>query len=68
VVQVMERRLEQLRAGAQPSGGSPIGTTPEKAPGPSGQPQVDQSIEIPDYNAPFQGVPTNAAQDRSGQD
>ena len=68
VVKVMENRLQELREGAEPSGGSPAGAAPEKAPGPAAARQVDQTTEAPSLNPPFQGVPTNAAQDRSGHD
>jgi hypothetical protein len=68
VLQLMETRLADLRAGAKPSGGSPSGATPEKSPGISAPRQVDPTTEAPIHNPPFHGVPTNAAQDRSRQD
>ena len=64
VTELMENRLAQLSAGAEPTGGSPLGETPEKAPGPSVPRRVDQTTEAPVVNPPSQGVPTNPAQPR----
>jgi hypothetical protein len=64
VVQAMERRLEQLRDGAQPSGGDPGGLAPELAGRPDAPAQTDGATDAPPINPPSQGVPTNPAQPR----
>ena len=65
VLQVLERRRDELVEGAEPSGGSPSGPTPEKVDGPPVVRQVDQTTDAPTINPPSQGVPTNPAQPRS---
>jgi hypothetical protein len=62
--QLMEARLEELRSGAEPSGGSPQGIAPEKGSGPSVPRQTDQTTDAPTINPPSQGDPTNPAQPR----
>jgi hypothetical protein len=52
VVQVLEHRLEQLEAGAQPSGGDPAAAQPEHAPPPAGQASVQAGGET-DNNQPL---------------
>ena len=39
VLQLLENRLEQLQAGAEPSGGDPAAAQPEHAPAPTGPTQ-----------------------------
>ena len=64
VVQVLEARLDQLAAGAQPTAGS-SGSPNDSAAGP---PQFSpgrvspSSAPSPPINPPSQGVPTNPAQ------
>jgi len=65
VVQLLERRLEQLAAGAAPSGGSPTATTPEAEHAPQAGSPVTPATQGPPVNPPSQGVPTNPAQPRS---
>ena len=65
VLQVLETRLEALRAGAEPSGGSPTAATPTAAPPPAGTSSVSPATTGPKINPPSQGVPTNPAQPRS---
>jgi len=64
VTELIEERLAQLSAGAEPTGGSPLGETPEKAPGPAAPRTVDQTTSAPSINPPSHGVPTNPAQPR----
>jgi hypothetical protein len=64
VLQVLERRRDELAEGAEPSGGSPTGLTPEKVDGPPVERQIDQTTDAPTINPPSQGVPTNPAQPR----
>jgi hypothetical protein len=63
--QVLERRRDEFAEGAEPSGGSPSGDTPEKVDGQPVVRQVDQTTDAPTINPPSQGVPTNPAQPRS---
>ncbi|MCU1442304.1 MAG: uncharacterized protein JWQ59_454 [Cryobacterium sp.] len=63
-VQAMERRLDQLRDGASPSGGDPAGIAPERAGGPNAPRQTDGSTDAPPVNPPSHGDPTNPAQPR----
>ena len=68
VVQVLERRLEALREGAQPTGGDPAADTPEVQHAPqAGGPLGDAATQTqgPPVNPPSQGVPTNPAQPRT---
>jgi hypothetical protein len=62
VVQVLERRIEALRQGAEPSG-----AVPEAAPevsGTSGGSPVSPETSGPPINPPSQGTPFNPAQPR----
>ncbi len=64
VMQVLQRRLEELESGAEPSGGDPgAGSMPETEPAtpPS---DVSPQTEGPPVNPPSHGVPTNPAQPR----
>lgn len=63
VVQVLESRLTELAEGAEPTGGSPGGATPENRSAPGGSP-VEPTTEGPRINPPSQGVPTNPSQPR----
>jgi hypothetical protein len=65
VVQAMTHRLDELKAGAQPSGGAPDAAQPEHAPAPSGGSQVSEATTGPAMNPPSHGDPTNPAQPRS---
>jgi hypothetical protein len=66
VVQAMTHRLDDLRSGAQPSGGDPAAAQPEHAPAPAGGSQVSTATSGPPMNPPSHGDPTNPAQPRSG--
>lgn len=52
---MIEERLAQLAEGAEPSGGSPLAETPERAPGPAVPRRVDQTTDAPVVNPPSQG-------------
>ncbi|WP_317230960.1 hypothetical protein [Clavibacter sp. MX14-G9D] len=62
VMQVLERRLEALRGGAEPAGRVPE-TMPEVAQG-GHVPQVTPATSGPPVNPPSHGDPTNPAQPR----
>jgi hypothetical protein len=64
VVQAMTHRLDELRAGTQPSGGDPAAPQPEHAPAAAGGSQVSEATSGPPVNPPSQGDPTNPAQPR----
>lgn len=64
VVQVLERRLEALETGAEPTAGDPEGATPETG-GAAGGSKVSPQTQGPKVNPPSQGVPTNPAQPRT---
>ena len=64
VTEVLRTRLEQLAAGAQPSGGSPTGVAPEGGASPAVPRETNQTTDAPTINPPSQGVPTNPAQPR----
>ena len=64
VVQLLSARLEQLAAGAAPSGGSPTAPTPEAEHAPQAGSPVSPETQGPPVNPPSQGVPTNPAQPR----
>lgn len=64
VLQGLERRRDELAAGAEPSGGSPSAFAPEKVAGPPVLPRLDQTTEAPSINPPSHGDPTNPAQPR----
>jgi hypothetical protein len=62
VVQVLERRLQALDEGAQPSGSVP--TSMPEMDSRSGGPLVTPETSGPPINPPSQGDPTNPAQPR----
>ena len=64
VVQVLTSRLDELRRGAEPSGGSPRTTTPELPPPASKSSPVSPQTAGPPVNPPSHGDPTNPAQPR----
>jgi hypothetical protein len=64
VVEAMTHRLEQLNAGAEPSGGDPEAPQPEAAPAPAGGSPVSSAASGPPVNPPSHGDPTNPAQPR----
>lgn len=64
VVQVLERRLAELDAGAEPTGGDPTAVTPEAPLGEPGGSEASPATEGPPVNPPSHGVPTNPAQPR----
>ncbi len=66
VVSAMTHRLDDLKAGTQPSGGDPAAVQPEHAPAPAGGSEVSQATSGPPINPPSHGDPTNPAQPRSG--
>ncbi|PPF85584.1 hypothetical protein C5B96_05820 [Subtercola sp. Z020] len=63
VLTVLERRLEELRGGASPSGTVSTGR-PETMSGAPGGSKVSPTTSGPPMNPPSQGVPTNPAQPR----
>lgn len=63
VVQVLERRVEALKNGAEPSG-SMDDTRAEAVGGVAGGSPVSPATSGPPINPPSQGVPTNPAQPR----
>ena len=65
VVSVLKTRLSELRSGAEPSDGSPLGEQPEQAPAPVSDPPASPDTQGPPVNPPSQGDPTNPAQPRS---
>jgi hypothetical protein len=65
VVQMLELRLEGLRSGDEPSGGSPLAHAPEAAPAPIGTSAASPATAGPVINPPSHGDPTNPAQPRS---
>ena len=64
VVQAMTHRLDELKAGAQPSGGAPDSPQPEHAGAPSGGSPVSEATTGPAMNPPSHGDPTNPGQPR----
>jgi hypothetical protein len=64
VVQAMTHRLDELKAGAQPSGGDPAAPQPEHAPSPAGGSEVSEATSGPPMNPPSHGDPTNPGQPR----
>ena len=64
VVQAMDHRLADLKAGAQPSGGDPAAAQPEHAAAPAGGSGVSEATSGPPVNPPSHGDPTNPAQPR----
>jgi hypothetical protein len=59
VVMTLDRRLEELRAGAEPSGGSPQAEQPERAGRPRPDSAASPATEGPPINPPPHGDPTN---------
>jgi hypothetical protein len=68
VTEAFRARLAELRAGAEPTGGSPSAYAPEKAPGPDAPRQTDQTTAAP-ANAPPMGAdvrnPKQPSRDRN---
>jgi hypothetical protein len=64
VVQAMTHRLDELKAGAEPSGGDPAAAQPEHAAAPAGGSQVSTATSGPPITPPSHGDPTNPAQPR----
>lgn len=64
MVQILERRLEQLRGGAEPTAGDPEGWAPEVSGQPKHEPTASPDTTGPAMNPPSHGVPTNPAQPR----
>jgi hypothetical protein len=56
VLELLRHRLEELRAGATPSGGAPDAPMPEAPPPPSGEPPVTPARAGPTMNPPRHGV------------
>ncbi|MFF1403875.1 hypothetical protein [Streptomyces sp. NPDC058294] len=65
VVEALRARLQELREGAQPSGGSPLAPAPERAPAPDTGSPVSPATTGPPMNPPAHGTPENPAQPRS---
>ena len=63
VVQVLERRIEALQGGAQPSGAVEQ-DMPEVTQSSSGSAVSPKTSNAPKINPPSQGVPTNPSQPR----
>jgi hypothetical protein len=63
VVQLLERRLEQLRDGAEPSG-SDAGRAASRPAAPAADSPVSPSTQGPPVNPPSHGTPMNPAQPR----
>ena len=59
VVQVLGARLDQLAAGAQPSGGDATAVDPLAPPAPAGGSAVEPGTQGPKVNPPSHGDPTN---------
>ena len=64
VISVLETRLNELDAGAEPTAGAPDSFVPEKSPGPPAPRSIDQTTDASTINPPSQGDPTNPAQPR----
>ncbi len=64
VVQAMQARLEALRGGAEPSGGSPLAAASEAPPAAATGSPVSPATSGPPMNPPSHGDPTNPAQPR----
>jgi hypothetical protein len=64
VLELLEHRRDELRAGATPSSGSPDAAQPETA-GPPSSPSKVGAESGPALNPPSHGDPTNPAQPRS---
>jgi hypothetical protein len=64
VLMLMDNRLEQLRSGAEPSGGDPAAVAAEAPPGPRGGSLVSPATSGPVANPTSHGDPTNPGQPR----
>ena len=64
VLQVMQTRLDEVRGGAELSGGDPAGLAPSLAETAQGGSQVSPQTQGPVINPPSHGDPTNPAQPR----
>ncbi len=64
VVQIMQNRLNSLKAGAQPSGGDPAAPAADDPTHAATGSQVSEATSGPPVNPPSQGDPTNPAQPR----
>jgi hypothetical protein len=64
VAQVLERRLEAVRDGAELSGGDPMAATPEVQHAPQAGGGASPQTQGPPVNPPSHGDPTNPAQPR----
>jgi hypothetical protein len=64
VVQLLQARLEELRSGAEPTGGDPMARAPETGPAPDTGSQVEPKTQGPPQNSPTGGDPTNPTQPR----
>jgi hypothetical protein len=63
-VQLIESRLDEVEAGAEPSDGSPDARRPEVPEPAPPEPAARPETQGPPVNPPSQGVPTNPAQPR----
>jgi hypothetical protein len=61
VVQVIQERLDELEAGAEPTHGSPAAARPEMQQGPEGGDRVTPQTAGPPITPPSHGGPTNPA-------
>jgi hypothetical protein len=66
-VLAMQTRLEELRAGAQPSGGDPAAAQPEAAGSAGGASGVNPQTAGPTPDVDFQGVPGEPRRPHSGR-
>jgi hypothetical protein len=64
VVQVLQTRLDEVRGGAELSGGDPAGLAPSLADTAQGGSAVSPQTQGPAINPPSHGDPTNPAQPR----
>jgi hypothetical protein len=64
VVQLLQTRLDQVRGGAELSGGDPSGLSPSLADTAQGGSAVSPETQGPVINPPSHGDPTNPAQPR----
>jgi hypothetical protein len=64
-VQALQSRLEQVRSGADLSGGDPSAPSAQAAPPADGGSKVQPATSGPVINPPSHGDPTNPAQPRS---
>jgi hypothetical protein len=64
ITQLIRARLDDLEAGAEPSGGDPGAPVPQVNDGTSPAARSDPSVDAPAMNPPSQGDPTNPAQPR----